>query len=529
MIQRAVDTYGGLDVLHANAGVERYVDLEVMTEEDMDLLLDVDLKGVLLCAQYSIAPMRARGGGSMIFTSSVQASHSLPGCVVYAAAKAGVVAAARSLTLEVGRDNIRVNAISPGTINTPMLTRDLDDMNVDEAGELHGQGVRRQHARPRRHGGGGRRPGGVSGLGRRGLHQQHQHRDRRGLHRREGVLGFAAAMAEISFRDVTKVYGDGTEAVTSLSLDIADGEFVVLVGPSGCGKSTLLRMLAGLEAITAGEIVVDGAVVNRVHPRDRDVAMVFQNYALYPHMTVFANIAFPLRQAKVGAAEIRRRVTEVAETLELSEQLKRRPAALSGGQRQRVAIGRAIVRQPKAFLLDEPLSNLDAKLRVQMRGELAQLHAELGVTTVFVTHDQTEAMTLGQRVAVLNEGELRQVGTPQELYHCPADLFVAGFIGSPAMNLLKAEVRSGEASAGPVLDFGPAGVMAIPAAAAELCAGAPAGTALVAGIPPRITAAARPGGGLLGGPAPGQGALHRTRRARDLRAPGGRLRRRGPR
>ncbi len=291
-------------------------------------------------------------------------------------------------------------------------------------------------------------------------------------------------MAEISFRDVTKVYGDGTEAVTSLSLDIADGEFVVLVGPSGCGKSTLLRMLAGLEAITAGDILVDGAVVNQVHPRDRDVAMVFQNYALYPHMTVFANIAFPLRQTKVPSAEITRRVTEVAETLELSEHLKRRPAALSGGQRQRVAIGRAIVRQPKAFLLDEPLSNLDAKLRVQMRAELAQLHADLGVTTVFVTHDQTEAMTLGERVAVLNDGELRQVGTPQELYHRPADLFVAGFIGSPAMNLLTAKVRSGEASGGPVLDFGTAGSVAVPEAAAELCASAPRGADLVAGIRP---------------------------------------------
>ena len=290
-------------------------------------------------------------------------------------------------------------------------------------------------------------------------------------------------MAEISFRDVTKVYGDGTEAVTSLSLDIGDGEFVVLVGPSGCGKSTLLRMLAGLEAITAGEILVDGEVVNQVHPRDRDVAMVFQNYALYPHMTVFANIAFPLRQARVPSAEVTRRVTEVAETLELTEHLKRRPAALSGGQRQRVAIGRAIVRQPKAFLLDEPLSNLDAKLRVQMRGELAQLHATLGVTTVFVTHDQTEAMTLGERVAVLNDGELRQVGTPQELYHRPADLFVAGFIGSPSMNLLKAQVRAG-AAGDPMLDFGAAGSVAVPEAATELCASAPQGADLVAGIRP---------------------------------------------
>ena len=290
-------------------------------------------------------------------------------------------------------------------------------------------------------------------------------------------------MAEISFRDVTKVYGDGTEAVTSLSLDIGDGEFVVLVGPSGCGKSTLLRMLAGLEAITVGEILVDGEIMNQVHPRDRDVAMVFQNYALYPHMTVFANIAFPLRQTKVPSAEITRRVTEVAETLELTEHLKRRPAALSGGQRQRVAIGRAIVRQPKAFLLDEPLSNLDAKLRVQMRAELAQLHATLGVTTVFVTHDQTEAMTLGERVAVLNDGELRQVGTPQELYHRPADLFVAGFIGSPSMNLLKARVGAGAAGR-PMLDFGAAGSVAVPEAAAALCASAPHGTDLVAGIRP---------------------------------------------
>ena len=291
-------------------------------------------------------------------------------------------------------------------------------------------------------------------------------------------------MAEISFRGVTKVYGDGTEAVTALSLDIGDGEFVVLVGPSGCGKSTLLRMLAGLEAITAGEIVVDGAVVNQVHPRDRDVAMVFQNYALYPHMTVFGNIAFPLRQARLGTAEIRRRVEEVAETLELTEHLKRRPAALSGGQRQRVAIGRAIVRQPEAFLLDEPLSNLDAKLRVQMRAELAQLHAELGVTTVFVTHDQTEAMTLGERVAVLNEGGLRQVGTPQELYHRPDDLFVAGFIGSPSMNLLKAEVRADVGSGRMMLDFGAAGAVSVPEAATELCAGAPQGQTVVAGIRP---------------------------------------------
>ncbi len=291
-------------------------------------------------------------------------------------------------------------------------------------------------------------------------------------------------MAEISFRDVTKVYGDGTLAVRSLSLDIADGEFVVLVGPSGCGKSTLLRMLAGLEAITSGEILLGGNVVNNVHPRDRDVAMVFQSYALYPHMSVFGNIAFPLRQARLRTAEIRRRVEEVAQTLELGEHLKRRPAALSGGQRQRVAIGRAIVRQPKVFLLDEPLSNLDAKLRVQMRGELAQLHAELGVTTAFVTHDQTEAMTLGERVAVLNDGELRQVGTPQELYHRPVDLFVGGFIGSPSMNLLKATLRPDGATGRMLLDLGAPGAVAVPDAAAELCARAPHGKPLVAGIRP---------------------------------------------
>lgn len=252
-------------------------------------------------------------------------------------------------------------------------------------------------------------------------------------------------MSEISFRGVGKTYGDGTVAVRSVDLEVSDGEFMVLVGPSGCGKSTLLRMLAGLEVITEGEILIDGEVVNKTHPRDRDVAMVFQNYALYPHMSVFANMAFPLRQAKKSKAEIAERVEEVARVLQLTEHLKRRPANLSGGQRQRVAIGRAIVREPKAFLLDEPLSNLDAKLRVQMRGELAQLHTDLGVTTIFVTHDQTEAMTLGQRVAVLSDGELHQVGTPRDLYYNPDNLFVAGFIGSPSMNLLSAELqRSGE-------------------------------------------------------------------------------------
>ncbi len=251
-------------------------------------------------------------------------------------------------------------------------------------------------------------------------------------------------MAEIDFRGVGKTYGDGTVAVRGVDLQVAEGEFVVLVGPSGCGKSTLLRMLAGLEAITEGEILIDGVVVNKTHPRDRDVAMVFQNYALYPHMTVFANMAFPLRQGKMPKADVAERVREVAGILQLTEHLKRRPANLSGGQRQRVAIGRAIVRNPKAFLLDEPLSNLDAKLRVRMRGEIAQLHADLGVTTIFVTHDQVEAMTLGQRVAVLSDGELRQVGSPHDLYNHPGDMFVAGFIGSPSMNLMRAELRNEE-------------------------------------------------------------------------------------
>jgi multiple sugar transport system ATP-binding protein len=247
-------------------------------------------------------------------------------------------------------------------------------------------------------------------------------------------------MAEIVLDHVTKRYPDGTEAVKDMNVEIADGEFVILVGPSGCGKSTALRMIAGLEEITEGQLRIGGDVVNHLSPKDRDIAMVFQNYALYPHMTVRENMAFALKLAKVGKEEIRRRVEEAAKILDLSEHLDRKPAQLSGGQRQRVAMGRAIVRDPAAFLMDEPLSNLDAKLRVQMRAEVSRLQRRLGTTTVYVTHDQTEAMTLGDRVAVMRSGIVQQVGTPQELYENPLNLFVAGFIGSPAMNFLPAHV-----------------------------------------------------------------------------------------
>jgi multiple sugar transport system ATP-binding protein len=247
-------------------------------------------------------------------------------------------------------------------------------------------------------------------------------------------------MAQIVLDQVDKVYAGGVQAVAELSLDIADGEFMVLVGPSGCGKSTALRLIAGLEEITDGTIQIDDQVVNDLPPKDRDIAMVFQNYALYPHMTVEQNLAFGLQQRKTPKDEIRRRVTEVAKMLGLADYLKRKPAALSGGQRQRVAMGRAIVREPKAFLMDEPLSNLDAKLRVNMRASLSQLHDRLNVTTVYVTHDQIEAMTLGDRVCVLRDGVLQQVDTPQNLFNHPVNLFVAGFIGSPAMNFTMARL-----------------------------------------------------------------------------------------
>ncbi|HEX3395021.1 MAG TPA: sn-glycerol-3-phosphate ABC transporter ATP-binding protein UgpC [Acidimicrobiales bacterium] len=252
-------------------------------------------------------------------------------------------------------------------------------------------------------------------------------------------------MAGIAFKGITKRYPDGTEAVHDVDLDIADGEFLVLVGPSGCGKSTLLRMLAGLEDISDGELCIGDEVVNTKAPKDRHIAMVFQNYALYPHLTVRENMAFPLKLAKVPKDEIDKRVNEAAQTLDLTENLDRKPANLSGGQRQRVAMGRAIVRDPKVFLLDEPLSNLDAKLRVQMRTEVARIQHRLNATTVYVTHDQTEAMTLGDRVAVMRKGVLQQVASPSVLYDSPANLFVAGFIGSPAMNFLPVTVEGGKA------------------------------------------------------------------------------------
>jgi multiple sugar transport system ATP-binding protein len=250
-------------------------------------------------------------------------------------------------------------------------------------------------------------------------------------------------MSAITINEVSKRYRDGTLAVHDLSLEIADGEFMILVGPSGCGKTTLLRMLAGLEQVTRGTISIGDRVVNELEPRERDIAMVFQNYALYPHMTVARNMGFALKRAKVPAAEIKRKVTEAAELLGITDQLERKPANLSGGQRQRVAMGRAIVRDPQAYLMDEPLSNLDAKLRLQMRSEIVRIQRRLSTTTVYVTHDQTEAMTLGDRVAVMRDGVLQQVGTPQELYGRPRNLFVAGFIGAPPMNFMLGQVTDG--------------------------------------------------------------------------------------
>ncbi|HEY6052998.1 MAG TPA: sn-glycerol-3-phosphate ABC transporter ATP-binding protein UgpC [Gaiellaceae bacterium] len=249
-------------------------------------------------------------------------------------------------------------------------------------------------------------------------------------------------MAEVGFEEIGKVYPDGTRAVSDLSLEIRDGEFVVLVGPSGCGKTTALRMVAGLEQISEGTLRIGGNVVNDVLPRDRDIAMVFQSYALYPHLSVYDNIAFGLKLRHMPKEEIDERVHRAARTLGLENLLKRKPRALSGGQRQRVAMGRAIVRQPQAFLMDEPLSNLDAKLRVQMRAEISRLQRDLGVTTIYVTHDQVEAMTMGDRVAVMRKGELQQAATPQELYDHPVNLFVGGFIGSPAMNVLEGRLES---------------------------------------------------------------------------------------
>ena len=254
-------------------------------------------------------------------------------------------------------------------------------------------------------------------------------------------------MAELEFRDLRKTFPGGTVAVEDLNLLAADGEFLVLVGPSGSGKTTVLRMAAGLERATSGDVLIGGEIVNDVAPPDRDIAMVFQTYALYPHMTVYENMAFGLKLHGIGKAEIRSRVESAAKMLELDELLKRKPSQLSGGQRQRVAMGRAIVREPAAYLMDEPLSNLDAKLRVEMRTYLAELHQRLRTTTLYVTHDQTEAMTMGDRVAVMRDGRLQQVDIPQTLYDKPANAFVAGFIGSPAMNLVRGRLTGGDGAA----------------------------------------------------------------------------------
>ncbi len=279
-------------------------------------------------------------------------------------------------------------------------------------------------------------------------------------------------MSEIVLDHISKRFDDGYEAVKDMNLDVKDGEFMILVGPSGCGKSTALRMIAGLEDITEGELRIGDQVVNDLAPRDRDIAMVFQSYALYPHMTVRENMAFPLKLAGVDDAEINQKVESAAEILDLQQHLDRKPANLSGGQRQRVAMGRAIVRDPRAFLMDEPLSNLDAKLRVQMRTEVAKLQNDLGTTTVYVTHDQTEAMTLGDRVAVMRTGVLQQVGEPGELYENPANIFVAGFIGSPAMNFLPAQVEGGMVKL-------PIGDLPIPPGIGDL-----SGKSVIAGIRP---------------------------------------------
>ncbi|MDF2585426.1 MAG: glycerol-3-phosphate transporter ATP-binding protein [Mycobacterium sp.] len=263
-------------------------------------------------------------------------------------------------------------------------------------------------------------------------------------------------MAEVEFRNVTRSYAGGVKALHDLDLTVADGEFLILVGPSGCGKSTALRLLAGLDKPTSGEIRIGGAVVNELSPGERDIAMVFQNYALYPHMSVYRNLAYGLRQRKTPRAQVDKRVRETAELLQIGELLDRKPGQLSGGQRQRVAMGRALVRQPQAFLLDEPLSNLDAKLRNQVRGDLKRLHREVPVTSIYVTHDQVEAMTLGDRLCVMSNGKVQQIGTTDDIYNRPANTFVAAFMGSPPMNLLPAEVRDG------VLQIAGSAVMAVP-------------------------------------------------------------------
>ncbi|MFI5434870.1 ABC transporter ATP-binding protein [Rhodococcus sp. KBW08] len=302
-------------------------------------------------------------------------------------------------------------------------------------------------------------------------------------------------MAEIVLDKVTKLYPDGAKAVSDVDITIADGEFIILVGPSGCGKSTTLNMIAGLEDISTGELRIAGERVNERAPKDRDIAMVFQSYALYPHMTVRQNIAFPLTLAKMSKDEINAKVDDAARVLDLTQHLDRKPANLSGGQRQRVAMGRAIVRSPKAFLMDEPLSNLDAKLRVQMRTEIARLQQRLGTTTIYVTHDQTEAMTLGDRVVVLRGGIVQQIGAPQELYDRPNNLFVAGFIGSPSMNFFPGQLTADGVST-------PIGEVRLPAAAQSKIAGSGSGKDVVVGIRPEhfedvalVDAAQQPHGG----------------------------------
>jgi len=290
------------------------------------------------------------------------------------------------------------------------------------------------------------------------------------------------AMASLSLKGIGKRYPNGFEAVKDFNLEIEDQEFIIFVGPSGCGKSTTLRMIAGLEEITTGDLFIDGKRMNEVEPKDRDIAMVFQNYALYPHMTVFDNMAFGLKLRKVPKEEIEQKVLEAAKILDLEQLLDRRPKALSGGQRQRVAMGRAIVRNPKVFLMDEPLSNLDAKLRVQMRAEIASLHQRLGATIIYVTHDQTEAMTLGTRIVVLKDGVIQQVDTPKKLYNEPQNLFVAGFIGSPQMNFMDAVCRvHGEEVR---LEFGDFSIVLPPQKAKKLIDGGYADKTVVMGIRP---------------------------------------------
>ncbi|MCF7220218.1 ABC transporter ATP-binding protein [Marilutibacter chinensis] len=301
-------------------------------------------------------------------------------------------------------------------------------------------------------------------------------------------------MAKVSLDRLRKVYPDGHVAVQEASFEVDDGELLVLVGPSGCGKSTLLRMIAGLEAISSGELHIAGRMVNALPPKERDIAMVFQNYALYPHMTVAENLGFGLKLRGMAKQEVRRRVTEAADMLEIAPLLDRRPAALSGGQRQRVALGRALVRQPQVFLLDEPLSNLDAKLRASMRVEIARLHRKLGTTMIHVTHDQVEAMTLGHRIVVLREGRIQQIDTPMALYERPANLFVASFLGSPAMNLVEGELGRADGAGGYRLRIGDGLALALPEASGLE---AVVGHRVTLGIRPEDLALAEAGPGAL--------------------------------